>query len=80
MRTLLVCLLVSGCSILDGIADNAVTTPADNRVFLGGDTLHARHRAELDRYTCGREQLVCESAGSGFYCSCQTVTMTRSGW
>jgi len=78
MRTVLLCLLVSGCSMLDGIADNAAYAPSNNRVLLGSDTVFVKHRAAMDRYTCGREQLICESVGSSFYCRCETVTMVRT--
>jgi len=78
MRTVLLCLLVSGCSVLDGLADNAAYAPANNRVFLGSDTIFVKHRAAMDRYTCGRDHLVGESVGSSCYCSCETVTMVRA--
>jgi len=78
MRTVLLCLLVSGCGVLDGIADNTAYAPSNNRVFLGSDTVFVKHRAAMDRYTCGREHLVCESVGSSFFCSCETVTLVRA--
>ena len=78
MRTVLLCFLISGCSVLDGIADTATHAPSDNRVFLGGDTVFVKHRVAMDRYTCGRDQLVCESVGSSFYCNCQTISVVRT--
>ena len=78
MRMVVLCLLVSGCSVLDGIADDTTRAPTSSRTFLGGDTLFVRHRAAIDRYTCGREQLVCDSVGSSFYCRCETLTLVRA--
>ena len=80
MRMVVLCLLVGGCSVLDGIADDTAYAPTDNRTFLGGDTVFVRHRAAIDRYTCGREQLVCDSVGSSFYCRCESVSLVRSSW
>lgn len=78
MRIVLLCVLVSGCSVLDHIAETANNPPPDNRVFLGSDAVRVKHRGQLDRYTCGREQLVCETVGSVYYCNCAAVSRVRT--
>ena len=68
MRTVLVCLLLSGCSVIDGIADGS--TYSLNRVYLGNDTIIVSMHDDLDRYTCGAQSLICDAAGTKWSCSC----------
>jgi len=73
MRTVLVCLLLSGCSLIDGVADGGAYNP--NRVYLGNDSIIVSMRADMDRYTCGEQALVCDAAGSKWMCSCSSFAL-----
>jgi hypothetical protein len=77
MRTVLACLLLSGCSALDGIADSATNPAISQKIFLGGESITVKRRRDLDRYTCGREQLVCDFFGTVWQCSCGSAGFSR---
>ena len=77
MRSVRLCFVLGGCSILDGIADNAPNPQSFNRVFLGSESIRVHRRRELDRYTCGHVTMVCTPYGSQWECSCAKVTFQR---
>ncbi|HSG64714.1 MAG TPA: hypothetical protein VLD39_06930, partial [Gammaproteobacteria bacterium] len=73
MRTVLVCLLLGGCSLIDGVVDDGARNP--NRVFLGSDSVVVSMHDDLDRYTCGAQPMICDRAGSKWACSCDGFSL-----
>lgn len=73
MRTVLVCLLLGGCGLVDGVADGGAHDP--NRVYLGSGSIILTARADMDRYTCGAQPMVCDAAGSRWMCSCSNFSL-----
>ena len=74
MRFFLVCCLLSGCSLIDGVADSASGTRNLNRVYIGAETVNISQRKDMDRYTCGERALICDGAGTRWICSCEYVS------
>ena len=75
MRMVLAGLLLSGCSALDSVADGRAANL--NRVYLGGDEIILARREEMTRYTCGDQQLICDSVGAKWVCSCSKFSLAR---
>lgn len=74
MRIVLVCCLLGGCSLMDGVADSASTARSLNRIYIGGDTITISQREDMTRYTCGSLALVCDGAGAKWQCSCEYLS------
>lgn len=75
MRMALICFLLGGCSMIDGVSDGGGTVHGANRIDLGGESVFLSVRENLDRYTCGSQAMVCDSAGTKWECSCINVAL-----
>ncbi|HEX9878198.1 MAG TPA: hypothetical protein VGC50_16290 [Gammaproteobacteria bacterium] len=73
MRAVLLLLLLSGCTAIDKLADSGPNYVAQNRVFLGSESIEVPRSENLDRYTCGRQVLLCKAWGSNWSCYCSGV-------
>ena len=77
MRLIIVCCLLSGCSVIDRIADSSPTANfVSNRVYLGSDSIHVKMRRDMDRYPCRAQAMICEPYGSMWECRCGSFDLT----
>jgi hypothetical protein len=77
MRLIIVCCLLSGCSVIDRIADSSPASYVSNRVYLGSDSIQLKTRRDMDRYSCRTQTMICEPYGATWECRCGTFALTQ---
>ena len=64
--------LMTGCSVLDQMAQNDSSATLDpSKIYLGGADLVNTRRYDIERYACLTGLLICNSRGVYYECGCQ---------
>jgi hypothetical protein len=63
--------LMTGCSVLEQMAQNDSAMLDPSKIYLGGADLVNTRKYDIERYACLTGLLICNSRGAYYECACQ---------